>query len=93
MSIHTKELFQFITDHPHLEACFLEMMEIAKDKSQVLNNGDDAEEAVVEVIEKLGQVVLQEWANKKEKQARQVINLEDCREHEKKTSAGIQRLV
>lgn len=45
------------------------------------------------MIEKVGQVVLQEWANKKEKQARQVINLEDCREHEKKTSAGIQRLV
>lgn len=61
---------QFIIDHPHLEECFLEMMEIATDKSQALNNGDDAEEAVVQTIEKAGQVILQEWANKKEKQAR-----------------------
>jgi Ni,Fe-hydrogenase I small subunit len=93
MSIHTEELMQFIIDHPDLENCFLEMMEIAKDKSLKLNNGDDAEEAVVQAIEKAGQVILQNWAAKKEKQARQITNLEDCREHEKKISAGIPPLV
>lgn len=84
MSSQREELFQFIIDHPHLEACFLEMMEIAKDKTMNLNNGNDAEEAVIQSIEKTGQTVLQEWANRKEKQARQVINLENCRPHEKK---------
>jgi hypothetical protein len=92
MSNQREELIQFVNDHPHLEECFLEMMEIAKDKSMILNNGDDAEEAVIQSIEKTGQVVLQEWANKKEKQARQFINLEKCREHEKKMSRGIQHL-
>jgi hypothetical protein len=38
-------------DHPHLEACFLERMEMAKDKTQ-LNNGDNAEEAIIQSIEK-----------------------------------------
>lgn len=84
MSSQREELIQFIIDHPHLEACFLEMMEIAKDKTMSLNNGDDAEEAVIQSIENAGQVVLQEWANRKEKQARQVTNLENCRQHEKK---------
>ena len=87
-----EELLQFIIEHPHLEECFLEMMEIAKDKNLKLNNGDDAEEAVVQSIEKTGQVVLQEWANKKESEAKQLTNLEGCRRHEKKTSNGIQRL-
>ncbi len=88
-----EELNNFINEHPHLEECFLEMMEIAKDKSLALNNGDDAEEAVVHAIAKTGQVVLQEWANKKEKQAGQLTNLEHCRKHEKKRSPGTQRLV
>ena len=85
MESQREELFQFIIDHPHLEACFLEMMEIAKDRTMSLNNGDDAEDAVVQSIEKTGQTVLQEWASQKEKQARQVMNLESCRLHEKKT--------
>jgi hypothetical protein len=84
MSSQREELIQFMIDHPHLEACFLEMMEIAKDKTMVLNNGDDAEEAVIQSIEKTGQIVLQEWASRKEGQARQTTNLENCRQHEKK---------
>ncbi len=52
------------------------MMEIAKDKDFHLNNGDDAEEFVIQSIEKTGQVMLQQWANKKESQARQLIHLE-----------------
>jgi hypothetical protein len=84
MSSQREELIQFIIDNPHLEACFLEMMEIAKDETLNLNNGDDAEEAVIQSIEKTGQIVLQEWANRKEKQARQMTNLENCRLHEKK---------
>lgn len=92
MGSQREELIQFIIDHPHLEACFLEMMEIAKDKTMSLNNGDDAEEAVIESIEKTGQTVLQEWANQKEKQARQLTNLEGCRRYEKKMSNGTQHL-
>jgi hypothetical protein len=84
MDSQREELIQFIIDNPHLEACFLEMMEIAKDKTMSLNNGDDAEEAVIQSIEKTGQTVLQEWANQKEKQSRQLTNLENCRPHEKK---------
>jgi hypothetical protein len=59
-------------------------MEIAKDKTMSLNNGDDAEEAVIQSIEKTGQTVLQEWASQKEKQAQKLTNLENCRQHEKK---------
>ena len=54
MESQREELFQFIIDHPHLEACFLEMMEIAKDRTMSLNNGDDAEDAVVQSIAGMG---------------------------------------
>jgi hypothetical protein len=84
-----EELIQFIKENPEIEECFLEMMEIAKDKREELNNGDDAEEAVVGAIRVTGKRVLQEWANRKAKIAEQRASRDpNLRFHEKKISDG-----
>jgi hypothetical protein len=51
---------------PRLKACILEMVDITDgDTFEELNNGDDAEEAVVDAIQKTGTALLQGWAEKK----------------------------
>lgn len=51
---------------PRLKACILEMVDITDgDAFEELNNGDDAEEAVVDAIQKTGTALLQGWAERK----------------------------
>ncbi len=54
-----------------LKNCFLEMIDIAEDpiRDQKLKLGDEAEEAVVEVIQKTGKKLLEEWAQRRSDQA------------------------
>lgn len=54
-----------------LKNCFLEMIDIAEDpiRDQKLKFGDEAEEAVVEVIQKTGKKLLEEWAQRRSDQA------------------------
>ncbi len=52
--------------NPKMKACILEMIDITDgDAFEELNNGDDAEEAVVDAIQKTGTTLLQSWAEKK----------------------------
>lgn len=68
--------------------CVLEMIDTANDK-QNLKTGDDAEDAVVDVIQRAGSLLLQKWADKKRKQAEERASIElHIRPHEKKRSAG-----
>lgn len=84
-----EKILQTIKDNPALRACFLEMIEIADDSSSQLNRGDDAEEAVIQTIQKTGAVILQEWAQKKaDKAAQELKNEPDIRMHEKKRCCG-----
>ena len=57
--------------NPELKNCFLEMIDIAEDptRDQKLKFGDDAEDAVVEVIQKTGRKLLEEWAQRRSEQA------------------------
>lgn len=57
--------------NPELKGCFLEMINIAEDptREQKLKLGDDAEDAVVEVIQKTGRKLLEEWAQRRSEQA------------------------
>lgn len=55
-----------------LKECFLEMIDITHDRIKELNRGDDAEDAVVSAIRKTGKVLLQEWADKKNKEAESI---------------------
>lgn len=73
--------------NPELKNCFLEMIDIAEDpiKDQKLKLGDDAEDAVVEIIQKTGRKLLEEWAQRRSEQVSEEISLQaKHRPHEKK---------
>jgi hypothetical protein len=72
---------------PGLKECILEMIYITEDstRDQKLKLGDDAEEAVVEVIQKTGKKLLEEWAQGRSDQAaEEVSNKPKHRPHGKK---------
>lgn len=69
--------------------CVLEMVDTFENEQDRLKSGDDAEEAVVSVIQKAGTMLLEKWANKKNLQCEQLAyENNEIRSHEKKTSAG-----
>jgi hypothetical protein len=61
-----KAVLEAIRENPELEKCFLEMIEITHTRLPELIRGDDAEDAIVNVIEKTGKTLLQEWAEKQQ---------------------------
>ena len=81
-----RSIIEALRSNPGLKACILEMIDITDGESfEKLNLGDDAEEAVVDVIHKTAQTLLQDWANKKKKQAEEEISNNNAyRSHEKK---------
>jgi hypothetical protein len=88
----TRKILQALEANPSLKDCFLEMIDAAQDSSGELNKGDDAEDAIVAVINKTGQVLLQEWAEKKSNEAdTQALEQGNLRPHTKKKSSGIPR--
>lgn len=60
-----QRIFNALKSNPNLKNCFLEMIDIAQSPVGTLDCGDDAEEAVVNAIQKTGNLILQEWAQKK----------------------------
>jgi hypothetical protein len=73
-------------ENPELQKCILEMIEITHEGIKDLNKGDDAEEAVVNAVRKTGKVLLQEWADKKAKEAENSAQQDNrLRRHEKKS--------
>ena len=84
------EILEALRSSPRLKACFLEMLDITDgDNFEALNSGDDAEEAVVDVIQKTGRALLQEWVEKKKIKAEKEIGADNAyRAHEKKRSNG-----
>jgi len=75
---------------PRFKACILEMVDITDgDAFEELNNGDDAEDAVVDAIQKTGTALLQNWAEKKNAKAEEEIRAnQSYRVHKKKGSRG-----
>jgi hypothetical protein len=71
---------------PRLKACILEMVDITDGNAfEELNNGDDAEEAVVDAIQKTGTALLQGWAEKKNAEAEKKLRMNvSYRAHKKK---------
>ena len=86
INVEEKSIVEALRTSPELKACVLEMLDITKGKGfEKLDLGDDAEDAVVDVMHKTGHTLLQEWAQKKgelaEQEARKDTNY---RPHEKK---------
>ena len=63
------KILRAIRNNPELENCILEMIEITQVPLGTLDNGDEAEEAVVNSIRKTGKLLMQEWANRKNEEA------------------------
>lgn len=76
-----------LRNNSELKKCVLEMIDIAQDpiREQKLKLGDDAEDAVVEVIQKTGKKLLEEWAQRRSEQvAEEVRQQHKHRPHGKK---------
>ena len=56
--------------------CVLEMIDTAEDEQELLKTGDDAEEAVVSVIQKAGSTLLRKWVQKKNEEAERLASLD-----------------
>jgi len=86
IDVEEKTIVEALRSSPGLKACVLEMLDITGGKGfEELDLGDDAEDAVVDVMHKTGQTLLQEWAQKKGKNAEQEVSKDaNYRPHEKK---------
>lgn len=89
-----KAILTALRSSPRLKACILEMVDITDgDAFEELNNGDDAEEAVVGAIQKTGTTLSQDWVEKKNAKAEEEIRAnKSYRTHKKRlrwqTSVG-----
>ena len=81
-----RRIMEALRASPNLKSCFLEMIDITDGESfEKLDLGDDAEEAVVNVIQKTGRELLQDWAQKKAKNIeKEERENKDIRPHKKK---------
>lgn len=77
-------ILQALHADPTLKACILEMIDITEAELGRLDRGDDAEEAVVEVMHRTSRTLLQKWAEKKEAKAHDTLREENYRPHRKK---------
>ncbi len=76
--------------HPQLCQRVEALLEITEDKAGKLDRADEAEARLVEELRRLGQEVLQDWAQRKEIQKASALSAdESARLHSKKNSAGI----
>jgi hypothetical protein len=70
---------------PDLGACFLARIDTVDHSDNWVKTGDDAEEAVVDVIKKMGQTLLEKWAARKRLEAEAAADLDPTMwAHEKK---------
>ena len=85
-----KLIFEALQANPKLKACLLEMLDIGGGKAfDNLKTGDEAEEAVVKVIQKTGQALLQDWVEKKTRKVEEAASQDESfRPHFKKKSDG-----
>ena len=84
-----QKILDALRENPDLESCFLEMIDISHSPLGKLDNGDEAEEAVVDAIQKTGKILLEEWSQKKSDQAaEETQNRGGNQHHGKKKSDG-----
>ena len=86
MDADEKTILAALRSSPRLKECILEMVDITDGTGfEELNTGDDAEDAVVEAIQKTGTALLQGWAEKKNIKAEEEMRTNKMfRTHKKK---------
>jgi hypothetical protein len=84
-----RSLEERLAEHPKLRAQFEELLELVENEGEVVLRADQAEELVDRQVRRIGQEVLQEWA---ERQATRQERTWDARvgvtRKEKKVSGG-----
>jgi hypothetical protein len=94
MNDKKRSLEERLKAHPSLRERFYQILSIAEDSEGNIEKADDAEQRVIDELRRLGQEVLEDWANRKEKQkAEELKNGLDGKAvgHGKKKSIGTQR--
>jgi DNA-binding sugar fermentation-stimulating protein len=87
------DFFKKLDDHPRLKKRFNEILQIAENTSGELITADEAETKAIEEIQKLGQEIMQEWAeNQHRKQIKTFEKENKTRRHVKKNSTGKRNL-
>lgn len=85
--------FEKLKNHPRLKKRFNEILGIAENTSGELITADEAETKAIEEVRKLGQEVMQEWAENQHKQRVETLEKQNkTRRHVKKNSIGKQHL-
>lgn len=71
-----ERILNALRDNPELKGCILEMLDITDDpiREQKLKLGDDAEDAVVDVIQKTGRKLLEKWTQRQSEQAAEEVS-------------------
>lgn len=94
--MNTKEneiFFDKLEKHPRLKKRFDEILKIAENTSGELITADEAEMKAIEEVRKLGQEIMQEWAeNQHKKQIKEFESKHKSRKHVKKNSTGKRHL-
>ena len=94
MDDRKRTLEERLNAHPHLRERFYQILSIAEDSEGKIEKADDAEQRVIDELRRLGQEVLQDWADHKEKQKSEEIRDVSDRKtvgHGKKKSIGTRR--
>ena len=94
MDDRKRSLEERLNAHPHLRERFYQILSIAEDSEGKIEKADDAEQLVIDELRRLGQEVLQDWADRKEKQKTEELNNASDRKvvgHGKKKSIGTRR--
>jgi DNA-binding sugar fermentation-stimulating protein len=87
------EFLKKLDNHPRLKKRFNEILQIADNSSGELITADEAETKAIEEVRKLGQEVMQEWAeNQHRKQVETFEKENKGRKHIKKNSTGKRNL-
>lgn len=85
------DLIKKLENHPRLKMRFQEILNIAENTSGELITADEAETKAIEELQKLGQEVIQEWANNQHQRQIETFEKENkTRRHVKKNSTGRQ---
>jgi hypothetical protein len=80
------ELLQFLKENPTLRSAVEEMIEISSGPKKLDVGFDDAEDAVVDYMNRRGNEMLQHWAQKASDSATEEALKQGGRHHEKKRS-------
>ena len=94
MDDRMRTLEERLNAYPHLRKRFDQILSIAEDSEGKIDKADDAEQRVIDELQRLGQEVLQNWAVSKEKQrVEELKNSSDQKVvgHGKKNFTGTQR--